>query len=257
MTRVIVVATEKGGVGKTTTTLCLAAGLEKRGYKVLTIDLDPQRNTTSFYEAQTEGVNTMYDVYMKNSSLEDAIQHTENGDIVPNDKELKGRESYFETGMNVLDNYKILKNEIKKIQKKKLYDYIVMDTPPNVGFYMSTGLIAADRVIVPFEPDRFSIDGFETMLETVRQAKDMNKGLKIAGALLTGTRSNQSLDKATMKDLPSAAKSMNFPIFKTTIRSCQEIRNSQYTGETIYKRAPKSTAAADYNAVIDQLEEEW
>lgn len=116
MAEVLTVANQKGGVGKTTTALCIATGLMNRGKKVLFVDVDPQRNSTQFYGAETDGVKTMYDFYMDKCSIKEAIQNTKMGDIVPCDKLLKGMEGFFTNGTNPYRNFIRLKKSLEEVK---------------------------------------------------------------------------------------------------------------------------------------------
>lgn len=251
MAEVLTVANQKGGVGKTTTALCIATGLMNRGKKVLFVDVDPQRNSTQFYGAETDGVKTMYDFYMDKCSIKEAIQNTKMGDIVPCDKLLKGMEGFFTNGTNPYRNFIRLKKSLEEV--KDDYDFIIIDTPPNLGYYMSTALIASDKIIIPFLSDRFSVDGLSGILESIEEAKDINPNIKIGGAVVTGVRKNQKLDRDTIENLPDDANALGFPYYHTYIRYSQTIRNTQAAGESLFEKNSKCAAAQDYNNLIDEI----
>ena len=197
MAEVLTVANQKGGVGKTTTALCIATGLMNRGKKVLFVDVDPQRNSTQFYGAETDGVKTMYDFYMDKCSIKEAIQNTKMGDIVPCDKLLKGMEGFFTNGTNPYRNFIRLKKSLEEV--KGDYDFI------------------------------------------------------IGGAVVTGVRKNQKLDRDTIENLPDDANALGFPYYHTYIRYSQTIRNTQAAGESLFEKNSKCAAAQDYNNLIDEL----
>ena len=243
MAKIIAVANEKGGVGKTTTVLGLAECLQALGKKVLVIDSDPQCNTTGTYNAVVEGENTLYDLYMDKCKIKDAIQNTERGDVVPNDKLLKGREPYFVASIN---NFLLLSNAIKDIKKK--YDYIIIDTPPNPGFYAASSLIAADEVLVPIAPEKFSADGLDDVIKTINDVKsNMNKSLKIRGIILTIYDSRQILDKDAHENLEKVCKAYKIPFNEDfCVRRCQDIKNSVAKGKTLGKYNPNCAAYEDY-----------
>ena len=129
--RTIAVTNQKGGVGKSTTALCLADGLNHLGYKCLLLDLDPQCNTTSTRIESTEDIATIYDVLDDAVDINDAIVKTQMGDILPGDKLLPTIESKLNAK---IDRYSILKKKLPLI--KENYDFVIIDTPPNLGLYM-------------------------------------------------------------------------------------------------------------------------
>ena len=132
----IALANRKGGVGKTTTALALAAGLIKKKKKVLMIDTDPQRNTTRVYQAETEGVATLYDIIFANYKAEDVIQKTPYGDIIASDENLINADTQIKPGPGM---YKYIKNAVKSIEKN--YDFIIFDTPPHTGVLLGNVLM--------------------------------------------------------------------------------------------------------------------
>ncbi len=243
MAKIIAVANEKGGVGKTTTVLGLSECLQSLGKKILVLDGDPQCNTTSSFKAVTKDENTMYDFYMGQCSLKDSIQTTERGDIVPNDKLLKRKEAFF---MADVANFSKLRNGLKDVKKK--YDYIIIDTPPNSGFYSTSALIAADEVVIPIAPEMFSADGLGDIIETINDVKNnMNRSLKIRGVMITMYDSRQTLDRSTRENLEKISKAFKIPFHEEfCIRKCQDIKNAQARKSTLEKYKSKCAGYEDY-----------
>ena len=179
MSKVISVSNQKGGVGKTTTTCNLAAGLKKKGFRVLVIDLDPQGNLGFSMGADVENSATIYDVLKGEIKTQFAIQRTETTDLIPSSILLSGIELEFtNTGREYL-----LKEAIKPIQE--FYDYILLDTPPALGILTINAFTASDTIVVPMLSDIFSLQGIAQLYETVERVKKYcNPNLTIAGILL-------------------------------------------------------------------------
>lgn len=246
----IAIANQKGGVGKTTTALNIADALKRKKKKVLFIDLDPQCNSTASYGAVNDGVNSLYDIFEGKCSPEDAIQSTKAGDIIPGDPLLVELEHKVQTKIG---GFLILKKEIKKIEDK--YDYIIMDTPPNLGVFMLNALTASDGVIIPLKAEKYAIDGLNLLISTVNDVvENTNEDLKVYGVVLTAYDQRTSLDKQIWELLPSVGAENGFPVFKTPIRICQTVKDAQAQGIPLFELSASCNAAKDYTAVVKELE---
>mgnify|MGYP001171229257 CR=1 FL=1 len=252
MGKIIALTNQKGGVGKTSTTLGLAGALRKLGRSVLTVDCDPQCNTSkSFGIRDTHGLATIGDIYDENAGVGECIYETERGDILPNDKELRDKEAAYAV---VPINVYILKKALDEV--KEYYDYIIIDTPPNAGFYMTSAIIASDGVIIPLEAEIFSIDGLGAMLEYIERAKYFNPSCQIYGALLNGVDRRFSQHIEIQNQLHSEGEKVGLHVFDSEIRTCQDISNAQGKNEDLFdnKKYRYSNAVADYMAVAEELE---
>ena len=147
----IAIANQKGGVGKSTTAINIADVLRLDGNKVLFLDLDPQRNSTTTYGAKIDGENTIVDVLKKDCTAAEAIQHLPLGDIIAGDPLLAQEKTYFDSK---LAKELLLKKALKDVEDD--YDYVVMDTPPDLGIYMVNALAAADGCVIPMKADKYS-----------------------------------------------------------------------------------------------------
>ena len=245
----ISIANQKGGVAKTTTALCLANGLQECGYKVLVIDMDPQCNTSSTYRAIQENTATLYDFLHEDCTIEEAIQTTESGDIISGDSNLAGIEGEFAAHIK---NYSLLRKALKTIDDK--YDFAIIDTPPNIGFYMTSALVASSGVIVPLKAEKFAIDGLAQIMANINDAKDVNPDLQIYGVLLTVYDKRTALDTVVHDQLPQIGKERGFKVFKTSIRTCQQIKESRQV--RLFDEYPNCNAAIDYANLIKELLEE-
>lgn len=181
----ICIFNQKGGVGKTTTNINLCAYLAMEGYKVLTIDIDPQGNTTSGFGIDKRNLDySMYDVLTANVPLKDVIVKSElitNLYIAPSTMELAGAEVEI---IDVKDRETILLREIKSIQDQ--YDFIFIDCPPSLGVLTINALTAVDSVLIPIQCEFYALEGVGQLINTVQLVKkSLNKSLEIEGVLMT------------------------------------------------------------------------
>ena len=245
----IALVNKKGGVGKTTSAINIADVLIHRKKKVLLIDLDPQHNATKTYGAVFDGVSTVYDVLSGEGTAEEAIQHTAFGDIIAGDEILSTEETMFQ---NKIGREQLLKKGIRSIEDR--YDYIIMDTPPNTGVYMLNALTAADGCIIPINCDDYAVSGLSQILSVIRDViENVNEKLRIYGVLLVAYDKRNALDRSILDLLPEQGKKSDFPVFKTPIRTCVEVRAAKSGKRSLIETSPKCNAALDYKAVVKEL----
>lgn len=184
MGKVIAVFNQKGGVGKTTTNINLAAGLAHYGKRVLTIDCDPQGNTTSGLGINKDVVVfSYYDVLITDIDPREAIIKTgyKNLDIIPSNVQLSGAEIEM---VSIQDREYTLKNKITEL--KNDYDYIFLDSPPSLGLITINALVAADSILIPIQCEFYALEGVSQLINTYKIIrKNLNKNLRIQGVLLT------------------------------------------------------------------------
>lgn len=243
------IANRKGGIGKTTTSLALAAGLEKKGHRVLMVDTDPQRNATNVYRAQTNNTPTLYDIFFAGYSATDCIQHTEYGDIIAGDQQLQDADTQIKPSPRM---YKYLKSALKDVADQ--YDEIIFDTPPHTGILLGNVLEACSNLIIPITCDTFGIQGLADFYETVKEYKEDNEALKILGLLIIKYKGRQTLTKDIEDNLlPRYASTMGTKIFSTKIRESVKCQEAQTLRQSIFDYAPNSTTAVDYDSLIDEI----
>lgn len=250
--QIFTIANQKGGVGKTTTALNIADALRHSGYKTLFIDVDPQTNSTSSYKAVIDDTYTVYDLFKKECTADEAIQETEFGDIIAGDPNLSTIEMELQSQVG---GYKVLKKALKKM--KKAYDYVIVDTPPNLGIYMLNALIAADKVIVPIRAEKYAVDGLQRLIETIGDVQEEeNPDLKVAGILLTTYDRRNELDRKLWDTLPEVGEAIGMPVFKNPIRISQDVKKAQDQVQSLFDAYPNSNAAFDYARVTKEILEE-
>ena len=245
MARVVTISNRKGGASKTTTALGLAGGLSRKGQRVLCIDLDGQENLTYIMGADMESP-TIYDVLMKGVPASEAIQHTEQGDVIPASDQLE----LIDIELTGKDGTALLRNAIKPVKDK--YDYVIVDTPPALGISTITALAASDGVIIPLQADILSLNGLAQMgniIDAIR--RQGNASLQIYGLLLTRFNSRAVLNRAISEAFKDAAANLNTRLFKTCIREGIAIREAQAQRKSMY--TGKSNPVTDFSAWTDEF----
>lgn len=257
--RIIALMNQKGGVGKTTTTVNLGAAIAEAGKKVLLIDLDPQAHLTINYGVEPSAdITSLYNVLVEDRSLLEAIHHVENNvALIPSSIDLAAAEIEL---VSVLGREQILKKRLESAQPD--FDYVLLDCPPSLGLLTLNALSVANEVIIPMQPHFLALQGVGKLLETVHLvSRRMNPGLKVAGIVLTMFDSQTKLSAEVVNDLNSfieSAKGKPLPwatarIFKSKIRRNIKLAESPSFGKTILTYDPTSNGATDYRALAKEL----
>lgn len=251
MSHIITIANQKGGVGKTTTAVCLAIGLQLKGYKTLLIDTDPQCNSTDTYKADYSETITLYDVLQKEETIEKAVQHTDYGYIIASDPLLsKADIDYNATGREYL-----LKESLFAIKEE--YEYIIIDTSPSLGILLINALSCSDWVIIPILADRYSLQGLSSLNDTIQSTKRYtNPNLEIMGLLLTMYQGNTYISKEVLSILPQFEKLFNTKTFDAKIRMTTKVKEATGARTPLLIYDKRSTAAEDYNLLVEEIEKE-
>ena len=248
-----VIINQKGGLGKTTTAISMAAIFQKKGYKTLLIDSDPQKNSTDTYQIDsTEGIATLYDVILEKGSnivpIQEAIIHTDTGDIIAADELLANADISLSMESDGLFK---LKDALESLTG---YDYVIIDTSPSRNMLVYNALVAADEIIIPLQADRYSIQGLSKLSETIQAIrKRQNPALKIAGLLLVMYSKRTNLAKTTVPTLENRAQKLGTKLFRTKIRACVKVSEAQSHRQTLFSYAPSCTSAKDYMDFVDEL----
>ena len=257
--RTIAFMNQKGGVGKTTTTVNLGAALAELGQKVCLIDLDPQAHLTINFgvEPSSDQIN-LYSVLVEGHSFLEAVHKIDqNTAVVPSSIDLAAAEIEM---VGVLGRELVLKKRIEAATHD--FDFILMDCPPSLGLLTINALAVATEVIIPMQPHFFSLQGVGKLLETVSLvSRRMNPRLKVTGIVLTMFDSQTKLSNEVVFDLSGfleQARGKPVPwadarMFETRIRRNIKLAESPSFGQTILKYEPTSKGAADYRALAKEV----
>lgn len=230
--KVITIVNCKGGVGKTTTTLCLGSILQDKSYKVLYIDTDAQSNLTECLGGSTNtSVNNIYTLYNNwHLDIKDTIQHLDNN------VDLIGASDLIDTidlsKRKNINNY--LKDRLSVL--KKDYDFVLIDTPPHINYLYANVLMASDYIIITSKADIFSYRGVERTLDNIEEVKKDNKELRVSGVLLTQYNRRSGLDNAIRDNLRTMLKQYNTKVFNTYIRQNKALSVNQVFKTPVIKQ---------------------
>lgn len=246
MSIVVSVSNQKGGVGKTVTSYVLLTELAARGYKALGIDLDPQGNLSGSLGADGDNSATITDVLTGQSTAFEAVQALTFCDLISSDIYLAGAEKDVQ---GVGQEYK-LQEALDAI--KNQYDFIIIDTPPSLGFLTINAFTASDFLVIPSVPAKYSLDGIVALNDTIQRIrKYCNKELKIAGVLITRVKTNTRVARDMTELTNRVCEHLDSTIFSATIRETIEVENSILAEQKVTDR--KTEIANDYNHFIDEF----
>ena len=248
MGKIIAIANQKGGVGKTTTAINLSTILAKKGKKVLMIDADPQSNATSGVGGDKEVEISVYDLLIEDIELNEAIQKTKikNLDICASNINLAGAEVQL---VNMEKREYRLKEKLDP--KKNNYDYIIIDCPPSLGLITLNAFTASDSVLIPVQCEYYALEGLGQLMNTIDLVKrHLNKSLEIEGALLTMFDIRTNLSNQVVKEVKRYFENK---VYKTVIPRNVKLSEAPSYGMPITVYDPRSKGAKSYEKFVKEL----
>ena len=245
MGRIIAIANQKGGVGKTTTSINLSASLAAKGKKVLVIDTDPQGNTTSgFGIEKNELENTIYELILGECSIRDCI--IKNVSVVPSNVNLAAAEIEL---IGVDKKEYILKNEVDYV--KDDYDFIIIDCPPSLNMLTINSMTTADSVLVPIQCEYYALEGLSQLIHTINLVKErLNPDLRIDGVVFTMYDSRTNL---SMQVVENVKQNLNQKVYNTLIPRNIRLAEAPSYGMPINMYDPKSAGAEAYMQLAEEV----
>ena len=257
--KIFVIANQKGGVGKTTTTMNLGASLANKKKKVLLIDMDPQSNLSSglgftqqfdkqsWNTADEAPYKNIYDVLVEGDSISSVFvsTSTENLFLVPSHLSLAGAEIEM---VNMLTRESLLKKAISKMSED--FDYVIIDCPPSLGLLTINALSAADYLLIPIQCEYFALEGLGQLIETTKLIKGINPKLVIGGVILTMYDSRTKLSENVVSDVKEFFKDT---AFKTIVPRNVRLSEAPSYGQTIFQYDDKSTGAQAYKKLASEF----
>lgn len=251
MTRVTALANQKGGVGKTTTAVNLAAALARNGAKVLVVDIDPQGNASSgLGVTERNHIATIYDVLIRGLPVFQAVHRRAGGhdklDLVPSNRELAGAEVEL---VGVRNREAILNQMLEPALPD--YDHVFIDCPPSLGLLTLNTLVAADSVLIPIQCEYYALEGLTQLLNTIRLIqRSLNPSLTVEGVLLTMYDQRLNLSRQVASE---AKKYFGDRVFKTVIPRNVSIAEAPSFGLAVADYEPASIGARRYAALAREL----
>lgn len=239
---VIAFISRKGGGGKTTSALCIADQLRRRGKSVLIIDLDAKRNASKAMAADLSRPNVTN--LLDGTSLGEVAQHTASGDIVPGSIYLNAADAIL------TNNY-----ELKKALERGagLYDYVLIDCPDQPGRLTANAITSANSLLITFKAEPFHYDGIDDLAATIEQAKETNPGLVVRGILVTAYDGRSNIARKKLDAFRAKAAEIGTRVIEPPIRATSKVWEAQDARVNLSQYAPRSTAAEDYKSIVDEI----
>ena len=247
LANIIAISLQKGGVGKTTTAVCLSTSLVKKGKKVLLLDFDPQGNSAlSFGMLPDDIEKTVYDVFTDKYSIKEVIIKTGyKVHFIPSNLSLANFDMLVEQNREEYNPAHWLKNVVADILED--YDYIVIDCPPSLGWLTINCLSCSNGVIIPTPPEQFALSGLNDLNKTISMVKEnYNPYLKIYGVVMTIFTARTNLSTNVSQEIQKFCEQHDIRVFKTAIRKSVRIGEAQFVGQPPTTYSPHNDSVKDY-----------
>jgi chromosome partitioning protein len=249
--KIVAIANQKGGVGKTTTAVNLGAALAEMGRRILLVDLDPQANATSSFGLQGVEHISLYEPLLGEASISEKIFPTrrDNLFIVPADLDLAGAEVEI---ARMPDHLTRLANTLKPLHTDETFDFVLLDCPPSLGILMTNALAAADELLTPIQCEYFALEGLVKIVRLVEQVRDAgaNKRLELSGIVMTMFDARTNLSQQVVADV---REHFGERVYQTVIPRSVRLSEAPSFGKSILEYAPSGAASQAYRALAREF----
>jgi chromosome partitioning protein len=249
--KIVAIANQKGGVGKTTTAVNLGAALPELGHRILIVDLDPQANATSSFGLQAVEQTSLYEPLIGDASIIERIFPTERDGlfIVPSDLDLAGAEVEIARMPNHLTR---LAETLQPLRADETFDFVLLDCPPSLGILMSNALAAADELLTPIQCEYFALEGLVKIVRLIEQVRDSgaNKRLELGGIVMTMFDGRTNLSDQVVAEV---RQHFGERVYQTVIPRSVRLSEAPSFGKSILEYAPSGAAAEAYRALAREF----